>query len=160
MSDCAGAWTISSCSEGLRADGDRAHWSRSRSTLLATVTPTSNWSPGATKVGTPGVMTNGPRMSDSVSVEPTASGGHRDGHDLQVAAEVIGHIVSHLALRGVRIDDARPKDHRLVRDPAEGIELARLAVAASGGGAEDGELRQDQVDDLRGLTESACFWKK
>ena len=67
----AGACTTSSCSEGAALIATCA-FEPEPVTLLATVTPTSNRSPGATNVGTPGVMTNGPRMMDSVSAEPTA----------------------------------------------------------------------------------------
>ena len=43
------------------------------SILFATVTLTSNVSPGATNVGTLGLITNGPRTCSFVSAEPTAS---------------------------------------------------------------------------------------
>ena len=43
-------------------------------TLFATVTPTSNLSPGAASVGAAGVITNGPRISESCCTAPTASG--------------------------------------------------------------------------------------
>ncbi len=66
-------------------------------------------------------------------------------------------MTSLLARAGV--DDAGPEDDRLFRDALEGIELL-LAVAAEGrGAAQDGEFRQDEIDDLlrlhhqRGLAE-------
>ena len=60
---------FSKCSEASSASSTCAS-GPDPSTLFATVTPTSNSSPGAASVGTPGVMTNGPRISASRSVAP------------------------------------------------------------------------------------------
>ena len=59
--------------EKLADASARRSISASESRLFATVTPASNSSPGATNTGTLGVITNGPRISASQSVDAAAS---------------------------------------------------------------------------------------
>ena len=54
----------------------------------------------------------------------------RHSHDLQRAIEIIRHVINDFALGAIGIDDARPKDDWLFRDPLEGIQALIVAAAA------------------------------
>ena len=74
---------------------DRDHaclWPAEPTCPLATVSPTSNSSPGAASVGTPGVSTKALRQRVArLRVAQRLSGGDRHRHDLQRAVEVVRH---------------------------------------------------------------------
>src|SRR5262249_14681702 len=100
------------------------------STLLATVTPASNSSPGAASTGTLGVITNSPPTRASASPRRTAIATPSNSHDLQRAIEIIGHVINDFTLGVIGVDDARPKDDWLFRDALEGIQPLNVTATA------------------------------
>ena len=78
-------------------------------------------------------------------------GFHRDGHQAQLAVEIVRHVVGEFFF-AAHIDDARPERHRFLMFFLERIEMAReqiVGVAARRGHAgEFREFRQDQIENL------------